>query len=114
LLLASFWFLAWIVFRPSRWRRHVSPKIVLTFNGLHGIISQKIELFVTTSMRTSDPTQDSVHGRSETELSSEHAASTFKVLVLRVPLPTIILITVVIITVMGLSLRACSMHGSVV
>jgi hypothetical protein len=25
------------------------------FNGLHGVISKKIELFITTSVRTSDP-----------------------------------------------------------
>jgi hypothetical protein len=29
----------------------------LTFNGLHGIISHKIELFITTTVRTSNPTQ---------------------------------------------------------
>jgi hypothetical protein len=27
----------------------------LTFNGLHNIISQKIELFITTPVRTSNP-----------------------------------------------------------
>jgi hypothetical protein len=27
-----------------------------TFNGLHGIISQKPELFITTALRTSSPT----------------------------------------------------------
>jgi hypothetical protein len=40
----------------GRWRQHVSPKRQLTFNGLHGIISQKIELFITTAVRTSSPT----------------------------------------------------------
>jgi hypothetical protein len=29
-----------------RRRRHVTPKRLLTFNGLHGIISQKIEQFI--------------------------------------------------------------------
>jgi hypothetical protein len=29
---------------------------MLTFNGLHGVISQKIVLFITTAVRTSDPT----------------------------------------------------------
>jgi hypothetical protein len=28
----------------------------LTFNGLRGVISQKIELFIATAVRTSDPT----------------------------------------------------------
>jgi hypothetical protein len=28
----------------------------LTFNGLHGVISQKMVLFITTAVRTSDPT----------------------------------------------------------
>jgi hypothetical protein len=27
----------------------------LTFNGLHGVISQKIEFFITTAVRTSNP-----------------------------------------------------------
>jgi hypothetical protein len=38
-------------------RRHVPPKRRLTFNGLHGVISQKTELFITTAVRTSNPTQ---------------------------------------------------------
>jgi hypothetical protein len=28
----------------------------LTFNGIHGVMSQKIELFITTGVGTSDPT----------------------------------------------------------
>jgi hypothetical protein len=32
-----------------------SPKSQLTFNGLHGVISQKIELFIGTAVRTSNP-----------------------------------------------------------
>jgi hypothetical protein len=28
----------------------------LLFNGLHGFVSQKIELFITTAVRTSNPT----------------------------------------------------------
>jgi hypothetical protein len=35
----------WLVFRPCRWRRYVPPKRPLTFNGLHGVISQKVVLF---------------------------------------------------------------------
>jgi hypothetical protein len=30
----------------SRWRRYLPPKHWLTFNELHGIISQKIEPFI--------------------------------------------------------------------
>jgi hypothetical protein len=41
----SRWFLARLIPRPWRWRRHVPPKRRLTFNGLHFVISQKIELF---------------------------------------------------------------------
>jgi hypothetical protein len=37
-------------------RRHVLPKRRFTFNGLHGGISQKIELFITTAVRSSNPT----------------------------------------------------------
>jgi hypothetical protein len=32
--------------RESRWRRYVPPKRGLTFYGLHGVMSQKIELFI--------------------------------------------------------------------
>jgi hypothetical protein len=41
------WFLARLIFRPWRWWRYVPPKRRLTFNGLHGVISQKIVLFIT-------------------------------------------------------------------
>jgi hypothetical protein len=56
LLPASCWFLAWLILGPRRWRRHVPPKRRLTFNGLQGVISQKILLFITTAVRTSNPT----------------------------------------------------------
>jgi hypothetical protein len=35
---------------------HALPKRWLTSSGLHGVISQKIELFITTAVRTSNPT----------------------------------------------------------
>jgi hypothetical protein len=41
LILASHWFLPWIILRPWRWRQHVPPELQLTFNELHGVISQK-------------------------------------------------------------------------
>jgi hypothetical protein len=44
------WFLAWLILRC--WQ-HVSPKRRLAFNGLHCVISQKIELFVIAAVRTS-------------------------------------------------------------
>jgi hypothetical protein len=39
--------------RPWRWRRYSPPKLRLTFNGLHDVISQMIVLFITTAVRTS-------------------------------------------------------------
>jgi hypothetical protein len=54
--LFSRWFLACLILRPWRWRRHVPPECLLTFNGLHGFLSQKTELFVITAVRASDPT----------------------------------------------------------
>jgi hypothetical protein len=36
-----------------RWRRHAPPKHLLTFSGLHVVISQTIELFITTAVRCS-------------------------------------------------------------
>jgi hypothetical protein len=50
----SRWFLARLILRPWRWRRHVLPKRRLTFNGLHGVISQKIRFFIPTAVRTSN------------------------------------------------------------
>jgi hypothetical protein len=31
--------------RPWRWRQYIPPRYQLTFTGLHGVISQKIEFF---------------------------------------------------------------------
>jgi hypothetical protein len=42
--------------RPWRWWRYVPPKRRLKLNGLHGVISQKMILFITTALRTSNPT----------------------------------------------------------
>jgi hypothetical protein len=42
----SRWFLAQLIFRPWRWRRYVPPKRRLTLNRLHGVISQKMVLFI--------------------------------------------------------------------
>jgi hypothetical protein len=39
-----------------RWRRYVPPKRQLKLNGLHGVISQKIILFIATAVKTSNPT----------------------------------------------------------
>jgi hypothetical protein len=64
-----------LILRPWRWRRYVPPKRQLTFNGLHGIVSQKIEVFITTAVRTSNPTL---------EVCSEHyARSTWAAFVTR-------------------------------
>jgi hypothetical protein len=38
------------------WSRNQSESMWLTFNGLHGVISQKMVLFITTAVRTSNPT----------------------------------------------------------
>jgi hypothetical protein len=39
-----------------RWSLYVPPKSRLTFNRLHGVISQKIELCLSTAVRISNPT----------------------------------------------------------
>jgi hypothetical protein len=38
---ASGWYLACLTLQPCRWRRHVSLKRQLIFNGMHGIVSQE-------------------------------------------------------------------------
>jgi hypothetical protein len=43
LLLASCWFLAWLILRPWICRRHIPPKSPLKMNGLYGVISMKIK-----------------------------------------------------------------------
>jgi hypothetical protein len=45
-------FLLGLFFDPEDGGRHVPPKYRLTFKGLHNVISHKIELFITTAVRT--------------------------------------------------------------
>jgi hypothetical protein len=45
---------AWLIFRFWRWRQSVPLKLRLTFNWLHGVVSQKISLFMTTVARTDE------------------------------------------------------------
>jgi hypothetical protein len=44
---------SWLILRSWTWRRYVPPKSRLTFNGLHCIIAQKTEPFITTVVRAS-------------------------------------------------------------
>jgi hypothetical protein len=43
-----------LIIQPWKWRRYIPPKRRLTLNGLHGVISQKMVLFITTAVRTSN------------------------------------------------------------
>jgi hypothetical protein len=56
LLPASCLCLAWLILRPWRKRWHFSSKFPLTLNGVYGVMSQKIELFVTIGVITWTPT----------------------------------------------------------
>jgi hypothetical protein len=49
-------FLAWLTLQLWRWKRHIRQKCLLTFNRLHGTISQKIKL-ITTAVITSESKQ---------------------------------------------------------
>jgi hypothetical protein len=49
-------FLLRLFFNPEN-GGDVPPKLRLTLNGLHGVISQKMVLFIITAVRTSNPTQ---------------------------------------------------------
>jgi hypothetical protein len=51
--LLSRWFLVWLILRSWSLRRYIPRKRRLTFNRLHGVISQMIELFIATGARTS-------------------------------------------------------------
>jgi hypothetical protein len=55
LLAACFMLVSWLILLLWRWR-HVPPKRQLAFNALHGVISQKKELFITTAVRILNPT----------------------------------------------------------
>jgi hypothetical protein len=50
-------FLTWLILLPRRWWRHIPPKCRLIFKGVHGVLPQKIEIFLNVAMRTSNPTR---------------------------------------------------------
>jgi hypothetical protein len=43
-------------FQGRRWRWDVSPTCRVQLNGLHGVISQKMIFFITTAVKTKNPT----------------------------------------------------------
>jgi hypothetical protein len=47
----------------------VPPKLRVQLNGLHGVISQKMILFITTAVKTSNPTIYSMFTHSESQIS---------------------------------------------
>jgi hypothetical protein len=53
--LFSRFFHAWLILRPWRWRRHVPPKCWLTLMNCMALYPRKIILFLTTTVRTSNP-----------------------------------------------------------
>jgi hypothetical protein len=61
--------------RPWIWRRYVPPKRRLKLNGLHGVISQKIILFITTAVKTSNPTFPLLVLFNDASSSSDYMAS---------------------------------------
>jgi hypothetical protein len=55
--LLTCWFLLKLFLRPWRQGRYVPPKRRLQLRRLHGVTSQKMILFITTAVKTSNPTQ---------------------------------------------------------
>jgi hypothetical protein len=51
----KFYLLAYNAIQAVESQPTCSTKTLVTFNGLHSIMSQKIELFITTAVRTSNP-----------------------------------------------------------
>jgi hypothetical protein len=45
-------FLASLIFLLLRWKLHVPPKRRLIFNPIHSVVTQEIELFITTAVKT--------------------------------------------------------------
>jgi hypothetical protein len=66
LLPAPCWFLAWPTLRPSRW---------LNFSGLHGIISQLIEISIATAVSASDSTALTKLSKLETRIFFQYITS---------------------------------------
>jgi hypothetical protein len=64
LLPASVWLFAWLILSPRRRMRHIPPKHHLTFNGPHGITSQKIETFHHHRLITSCPARFNMYTES--------------------------------------------------
>jgi hypothetical protein len=48
-------FHTWLTLQTWTWKRYVPPKCPSTLNGLYFVTCQRLELFKTTSMRTSNP-----------------------------------------------------------
>jgi hypothetical protein len=57
LLPTSFWFVASLTLEPRRNKRLVPPKRPFIFAAVHGVVSYKIESFLTTAVITSNPKQ---------------------------------------------------------
>jgi hypothetical protein len=53
--LFSRWFLTLLILRPWIWRWYIPLKLRLIFSRIHGVVSRKIEFFITTGVRTSNP-----------------------------------------------------------
>jgi hypothetical protein len=56
MITALSWFLAWFIFLLWKLSGYVRPKHLLAFNGLHGVMSQRIQLIITTCVKASNPT----------------------------------------------------------
>jgi hypothetical protein len=59
-----------------RWR-YVPLKRQLIFNGLHGVISQKIVLFIMTTVRTSNPASLLPYKRVAVKLNTQQVSVVF-------------------------------------
>jgi hypothetical protein len=55
--------LAWLIHQPWKSTQYITLKRRFSFNGLHGIISDKRDIFITTGVRTSIPTSKNEYDR---------------------------------------------------
>jgi hypothetical protein len=70
--LLTCWFLDKLISSTLKMEAICSSERLLTLNGLHGVISQKMILFITTAVKTSDPAylkflHKSIHFQTDTE-----------------------------------------------
>jgi hypothetical protein len=73
--LLACWFSQILFLRPRKWMQYVPPKRRLKLNGLHGVISQKMVLLITTAVKISNPTLSEIRSSLSFQFPCNNSAS---------------------------------------